>query len=175
MRLALAWWRDGGPRELIHRVYPPAFSAAVVRESARHGIDSSLVWALMREESWFDESAVSSAGATGLMQLMPSTARLVAEGRGLQWPVELDDAGWNIRLGVAHLADLFQEHPFLEAALAAYNAGRSPARRWLSLARVRDRDTFVESITYGETRAYVQRVAASHAFYRSRIANASAQ
>jgi soluble lytic murein transglycosylase len=168
MRAAYRWWRENSLAELVERLYPRAYRDVVVRVCRETGVDSCLVWGVMREESWFDAEALSRAGAVGLMQLMPHTAGVVAEARGWPAPSDLRDPGTNIRLGVAHLSDLLREFPFVEAALAAYNAGRAPARRWLGLARVRDRDTFVESITYGETRSYVQRVAASYAFYRSR-------
>ncbi len=168
MRAAYGWWREGGPECLVALLYPRAYRGSVVQVCREMNVDSCLVWALMREESWFDPEAVSRSGAVGLMQLMPRTAAFVAETRSWPWPINLHEPEPNIRLGVAHLSDLLREFPFLEAALAAYNAGRTPARRWLGLARVRDKDTFVESITYGETRSYVQRVVASYAFYRSR-------
>jgi soluble lytic murein transglycosylase-like protein/TolA-binding protein len=168
MRGAYRWWREKALAELVERSYPRAYPLMVVQACRDAGVDSCLAWAVMREESWFEPEAVSRAGAVGLMQLMPHTAAEVAESRGWHVPPDLRDPFTNIRLGVAHLSDLLREFPFVEAALAAYNAGRVPARRWLGLARVRDRDTFVESITYGETRSYVQRVAATCAFYRSR-------
>ncbi len=169
MRVALQWWRGGGPDVLLWRWNPPAYRELVGPESAARGVDSALVWALMREESWFDKDAVSRAGAVGLMQLMPSTAAAVARGFDGSGANDLRDPVCNVRLGVAHLSDLMAEFPFVEAALAAYNAGRSAARRWLDLAWVRDRDTFVESITYGETKAYVQRVISTYAVYRAGI------
>ncbi len=174
MQAAHRWWCEESLAELVEYLYPRAYRGIVARACRESDVDSCLLWAVMREESWFDPEAVSRAGAVGLMQLMPHTAESIAEGRSWSAPSDLRDPDTNIQLGAAHLSDLLREFPFMEAALAAYNAGRGPARRWLGLARVRDRDTFVESITYGETRSYVQRVGASYAFYRSRSGGANA-
>jgi soluble lytic murein transglycosylase-like protein len=174
MQAAYRWWRERELPELLQYLHPRAYRGIVRRVCREVGVDSCLVWAVMREESWFNPEAVSPAGAVGLLQLMPHTAQRISATHGWSRVSDLRDPDSNIRLGSAHLCDLLSEFPYVEAALAAYNAGRGPTRRWLDLARVRDRDTFVESITYGETRAYVQRVVASHAYYRSRPDGTSA-
>jgi len=120
-----------------------------------------LVLALIREESAFAPRAVSTAGARGLMQLLPQTADLVARENRLP-PVPmtaLDTPEANIRLGAIHLADLLRDNNGnLVLALASYNAGKQAVQRWLQRFGFADEIEFVEDIPYAETRNYVKRV-----------------
>jgi len=128
------------------------------------------VLALIREESAFAPRAVSSAGARGLMQLMPSVADKVARdyklpavgSTGLEVPTV------NIQLGVLHLADALRDHNGnLALALAAYNAGSAAVQRWVQRYGFADEEQFIEDIPYAETRNYVKRVLANYERYRS--------
>lgn len=142
------------------------------------GPDGALLLAIMRQESSFKPGAVSPAGAYGLMQLMPATARHVAASLDVAYDRGrlLHDGSYNIRLGNAYLASLierFDGSPLL--AIAAYNAGPSRVSDWL--ARYGDpRKGFIgpvdwiESIPFAETRNYVQRVFESMTIYRHRVA-----
>ena len=124
------------------------------------GVDPFLVWAIMREESGFRPKVMSSAGAMGLLQLMPSTARLQAERSGLPALDEderLLEPSVNIALGSAYLAYLFERFPERPSALiASYNAGPNAVGRW-AFAESED-DEWVENIPYVQTRRYVKRV-----------------
>ena len=115
---------------------------------------------MLRQESLYQPWAVSSAGAVGLMQLLPSTAKITARREGLPRPTRstlLDPAG-NVPLGAATLAELVERFDGqVLLALAGYNAGPGAARRWLP-SRSMDADVWVENIPYNETRAYVQRI-----------------
>ena len=104
--------------------------------AARAGIDPYLVAAVVREESSYYPRAVSRAGARGLMQLMPATARPMAEHRGLAFAGGdlLDDPRANIEMGTAFLAGLMSEFADPRLALAAYNAGPSRVRGWWQCA-----------------------------------------
>lgn len=123
-------------------------------------IEPSLVYALARLESNFDAGAVSPAGALGLMQLMPGTARVVAEGgRPL-----LHDPATNLQLGQRYLLRLGAAErvgPDLIRVLAAYNAGPGTYARWMeTMAPEEDPLLFIEALPGEETRAYVPRVLA---------------
>ncbi|MGQ0676123.1 MAG: lytic transglycosylase domain-containing protein, partial [Rhodospirillales bacterium] len=128
-------------------------------------LDPALIHALIRQESGFDSAAVSRAGARGLMQLMPDTARLVAREMkvGYQPHLLTDDTALNMMLGRAYLKAMIEEMGGVPAGLAAYNAGPSRAKRWMRSngdPRV-DEDALVdwiELIPIYETRDYVQRV-----------------
>lgn len=163
--LAVAWSREPGSREsdLWKLAYPLAHFTVVHRWATAHGVDPLLVLAVMREESRFRSDAVSYAGAVGLMQLLPSTARGVdpeAEASKLTHP------DTNVRLGTAYLAGRLREfHGDVVMALVAYNAGPGAARRFRQLPAA-DTDEFVERVPYGETRDYVKRVLESYGIYR---------
>jgi soluble lytic murein transglycosylase len=142
-------------------LYPRPFDTDVRGASRRTGLPEELIYAIIRQESLFRADAASSAGAIGLMQLLPETARLTARRAGLPVPTraQLVQPGVNIPLGSEFLASLVQRFEG-ETALAAagYNAGPNAARRWLPAAPM-DLDVWVENIPFNETRAYVQRVA----------------
>lgn len=139
-------------------------------------VEKPLVFALSRQESEFDPDAGSSVGAQGLMQLMPSTARLVAKQHGLAYiPQRLKDAVYNVRLGSAFLGslvDTFKGSYVL--SLVAYNAGPRRAVEWVAAygdprgGHVNPVD-FVECIPFNETRQYVQKVLQNLHVYRSRL------
>lgn len=136
-------------------------------------IETAIALGLARQESQFDNRAKSSAGALGLMQLMPGTAQKVAKDIGQPYVLArlTTDAGYNAQLGSAYLADMLAQFGSLEMALAAYNAGPHRVSRWLDENgdprgdRV-DMIDWVELIPYRETRNYVQRVMEGVNVYR---------
>ena len=139
------------------------------------GIDADLYLRSKVAHSWFaDEArkhpdAISRAGARGLMQVMPGTAREAAGQMRLDWSDRLlavPDA--NLHVGAAHFASLlrhFRGDPV--PALAAYNAGLSPVERWRRVSGTRDPALFVERIPYAETRGYVRSVLRNWTIYRA--------
>jgi soluble lytic murein transglycosylase len=136
-------------------------------------IEHAIALGLARQESQFDNRAQSSAGALGLMQLMPGTAQKVAKSIGQPYVQSrlTSDAAYNARLGSAYLSDMLAQFGSLELALAAYNAGPHRVSRWLDEngdprgASV-DMIDWVELIPYRETRNYVQRVMEGINVYR---------
>ncbi len=164
--LALRWayryaTATGRWEEVSPYLFPRPYRRVVCPMAERYGVDPALVWAIMREESHFDPRARSPAGAVGLMQLMPYTARRVTG-----HPVNLTDPEENIATGVRYLAGLLREFPHVMAALAAYNAGERHARRWLEIP-AKDPLLWVEWIGFRETRNYVRRVFRSYLVYTS--------
>jgi len=161
------------PAEPIQRywefLYPLGYWGLVQEQSARYTLDPYLVVALIREESAFGERIVSSSGAVGLMQLLPTTANSLVNGAGQSpEPVKLDVPPTNIALGTQYLAMMIQEFKGNWAkALAAYNAGPNQVRRWLQRLEDRTDDEFIEEIPFTETRAYVKRVLGSYYRYRA--------
>ncbi len=120
------------------------------------GIDPWLIAAVARQESTFSAHARSPAGARGVLQLLPSTARLHARALGLGSRPNLEDPAINIRLGARELAWLIRRYGAIEPALAAYNAGDRRVRRWWR--QWPEADLFAESIPIPETYTYVRRV-----------------
>jgi soluble lytic murein transglycosylase len=141
--------------------------------------EPALTHAIIRQESEFDTGAVSSASARGLMQLMPTTARMQARREGMSYsgPAMLtNDPDYNVTLGAAHLGDLVSEFGgSYVLAIAAYNAGGHRAREWIGdwgdpRSSSVDVVDWVELIPFNETRNYVQRVMENLQVYRHRLA-----
>lgn len=158
-----------GPRSVWEAAYPRAYDPAVTRLAKGSPLDPRLVWAIMRNESFFRPEVVSPAGAVGLLQLMPATANRVAAdvGRGQIDRRELEDPAVNIALGVAYLkrlARLFPDHP--AAWIASYNAGEEAVGRWIASDRTDDVEEWIEEIPYDETNLYVKKVLVSLWRYR---------
>ena len=133
----------------------------------QQGLDEAWVYGLIRQESRFIANARSSAGATGLMQLMPATARWVAKKIGLRdyrW-TGVSDVSTNINLGtwyLKHVLDTLDNHPVL--ASAAYNAGPGRARGWRAAAPM-EAAVYAETIPFNETRDYVKKVMSNASYY----------
>jgi soluble lytic murein transglycosylase len=156
------------PRAFWETFYPLAWAREVGEAAARAGVDRFLVAAVAREESNFFPGARSRAGARGLMQLMPDTARALALRRGLTFGDGnlLDEPASNLQLGAAYLAALLAEFPDPRLAAAAYNAGPVRVREWWAARRSDDVELFVEQIPFDETRHFVKRVMVSWEEYR---------
>jgi soluble lytic murein transglycosylase-like protein len=134
-------------------------------------IDPALVYALARTESGFDPDAVSPAGARGLMQLMPRTARYIRRSQGISGT--LGDPSANLALGQAYIRYLGDQNGIsdnLLAILASYNAGPGAAAVWCdALAEDSDPLVFIETITNTQTRHFVHQVLADSWIYAEEI------
>jgi soluble lytic murein transglycosylase len=158
-------------------LYPLGYWDVVQPAARAEGVDPLLVVALIRQESLFDPDAVSSAGARGLMQLLPSTARHIhaAEGGPSPTPPALHDVATNVRLGVTLLARLLARYRgSMVKALAAYNGGEDAVAKWERRYAGREPDEFVELISFRETRDYVKAVLRNLRAYRQLYAAPSA-
>jgi len=151
--------------------YPVPFHGVFREYAKNHDLDEAWVLGLVRQESRFIADARSSAGAAGLMQLMPGTARYVAQKIGLRnyRPKSVTEIQTNVSLGTGYLRMVLDQlgHPVL--ASAAYNAGPARARRWRDAARPLEGAVYVESIPFPETRDYVKKVMANAVFYAAVI------
>ncbi|NYZ15092.1 transglycosylase SLT domain-containing protein [Azospirillum sp. RWY-5-1] len=145
-------------------------------------VDRALVFAVMRQESRFDPRLVSSAGATGLMQIMPMTAEHVRERNediNDASKAALFDPATNLELGQRYMAELLAMPEIgnnLMLMLAAYNAGPGTLQRWRRELSTLDNDPllFMESLPYAETRGYVEKVMANFWVYRLRLGQETA-
>lgn len=148
-------------RTELHLRFPAPWPKLVAREARRAQLPEHWLYAVMRRESAFLAGVKSPAGALGLMQLMPATARSVARTLQLRRPSHhsLTEPALNLRLGAAYLRHLYHRHgERLVPALASYNAGYSRTRRWLANAPVTAPDIWVDTIPIAETRRYVRAV-----------------
>ena len=154
------------PTQIVRRVFYPVEHADVIeRASQRYGVDKYLICAVIKCESNWDEQAESSAGAVGLMQLMPSTSAAVAK-MGLvdsstYPPDNLTDAETNIMYGTAYLSYLQKNLSSREQVIAAYNAGLGSVSKWLA-----NGDDISSQIQYSETASYLVRVNEAYDRYK---------
>ncbi len=135
--LAICLGLDRGPVTLARTfLYPVSYADQVQGSADRHGVDARLVCAVIKCESGWDSDARSSAGAVGLMQVMPSTADSLAEMGVVDdsvWdPDNLSDPATNIEYGSAYLAYLQENFSSTDEVVAAYNAGIGTVNQWLS-------------------------------------------
>jgi len=159
--LAIALLGDRGtraPRAVLDGAYPAAYPAQVLRAGDRTGLDPYLILAVMRRESLFRPDVRSAAGAVGLLQLLPATARRAAVvlGRPALRDDELVEPGTAIDLGSWYLSELVGRFGDPAIALAAYNAGPRAVGPWAARAAGEPLDEWVENIPYRETRRYVK-------------------
>lgn len=152
-----------------HIRFGPYYKEIVLDTAQNNGQDPLMLFALIRQESLFEPFVSSSAGADGLMQLMPATAKEIATNLG--WPDVVTDNDVyrplvSIRLGSYYLKQLTQQTGGdTYAALAAYNAGLASANIWKSLSGD-DPDLFLECIRYEETRNYIRSIVELNDIYR---------
>ncbi|HMK43951.1 MAG TPA: transglycosylase SLT domain-containing protein [Dissulfurispiraceae bacterium] len=152
----------------IHDLYyPMAYRGEIEDAAARTGLDPYLLLAVIREESRFASDARSIAGALGLMQLMPETAKRIASEidtpfRGNE---SLTHPKTNVVLGAAYLSRLIGEFGGIPYAVAAYNAGEEAVRDWVRNGSYASVDEFIEDIPYYETQNYVKKVLTSYFHY----------
>lgn len=147
----------------LQLLYPVYFGTIIEQEAYRNRLDPFIIQALMRQESYFDERAVSVSDARGLMQLLPSTAREVAGWEGMRGfrTSQLFDPATNVRLGSRYLAYLHKTFDGNSMpAVGAYNGGPGAMGRWVrnSAHFHSDPDMFVETIPYEQTRNYIKHV-----------------
>lgn len=155
--------------------FPIVHTKLLTQEAQKHGLDVSWPFAITRQESAFMASAQSSAGARGLMQLMPATAKETGRRFGIALPSTqaIFDPSTNIALGAAYLSQLYQQFDQSRVlASAAYNAGPSNVRKWLKRNTGNLRaDVWIESIPFDETRQYVQNVLYYSVIYGEKLNN----
>ncbi|MDE2429087.1 MAG: lytic transglycosylase domain-containing protein [Burkholderiales bacterium] len=149
--------------------YPTPFNESMYKTTQALGLDMAWVYGLIRQESRFIMNAKSHVGASGLMQLMPATARFVAKkiGLGHLVPEQVNDVETNIALGTNYLNMVLTDLGGSQAlASAAYNAGPGRPRAWRAkLTRPVEGAIFTETIPFTETRGYVKNVLSNATYY----------
>ncbi|MFQ3590109.1 MAG: transglycosylase SLT domain-containing protein [Chloracidobacterium sp.] len=169
----LAYQGDEISREEWEIFFPLREWETIQREAKANGLDPFIVAGLIRQESVFDANARSRANAIGLMQLLPSTGRLVAnkKGAGPITAEQLYNPQLNIVLGTSYLSDMRRQFGRYEYAFAAYNAGPGRVVNWLKTLPTDELDVWIDAIPITETRLYVQGVTRNAAHYRRLYGN----
>jgi soluble lytic murein transglycosylase len=169
-------WRAEAPSSANRRrwehAYPRPFGDIIDPGEKSHGVPQLLTFAIMQTESRFDPGVTSWAGARGLVQLMPATAKGVAQSAGISIDRDevLYDPALNLDLGMRYLGSLVGRFGGTEAAAAlaipSYNGGAGNVNKWMTQRNDWDLDLFIEAIPFDETRKYTQRVLGRWLAYR---------
>ena len=147
--------------------YPERYSDIVEKYSRQYGVETAIIYATILCESGFDEKAVSSAGAQGLMQITPETFEWLCTKTGDNAEeIDIFDADTNIRYGTLLLSMLYEEYGDATVAHAAYNAGRGRIREWMK-NEAYYKDGKLYNIPFRETRNYVTKIKNATDKYRN--------
>jgi len=152
--------------------FPVLFEKTITDHANRQGLDPSLVYGLIRQESVFNQHAQSRVGARGLMQIMPATGRSIARSLKEKWSSSriLYKPDVNVRYGTSYLKNLLDQFDQNYALSAAgYNAGEHRVKRWLPVDKPMPSDIWIENIPFKETRHYVKTVLANASIYHKRL------
>lgn len=157
----------GGATQDMKLSHPMPHQNSVVRYSNNANIDPAWAYGIMRQESRFNVGARSGVGASGLMQIMPSTGKFVARKLGEPYSKSrVNNGDTNIRYGTWYMGYIMGELNYQPTvATAGYNAGPNKAKRWLPVYNSLPADQYVETIAYPETRNYVKRVMENSTIY----------
>jgi soluble lytic murein transglycosylase len=160
--------RSSAPVSVYMLIYPAFYSNFILDRANIEAIDPNLVSAVMRQESIFNPGIVSPAGAIGLMQIMPYTAKQLASDLKIPFFVDsLYNPSYNIKLGTYYLKqllDTFNNNYVM--VLSSYNAGPQNAKKWYDKNKQEEFDLFVEDIEFTETRGYVKKVMGNYWSYQ---------
>ena len=156
------------PEEVLRIIYPLQFRGELETKARAAGLDPAIVAALVCQESTFDPGAVSSAGARGLMQVIPVTGRALARSLGIRFQRQtLHNPEVSLTFGTRYLRQMSDDFGGrIERALAAYNAGPHRVAAWTAARPDVAAEEFVETIPFTETRGYVMIILANAERYR---------
>ena len=150
--------------------YPLKFKTEVFAAAKENGVDSALIFAVIKVESEFDESAVSGKGAYGLMQITKSTADYIAKFKGVE-SFDILDAKTNIDFGVFYLKYLIDKFNNTETAIFAYNAGEGKVKAWLKNKEYSDDGVYLKVVPYRETLEYGKKIKKTFSKYKKLYRN----
>ena len=162
-----SYWHKWPEQLLVS--FPKPFNDLFKREAFTNDIPIELLLAISRQESAFQTQAESRAGARGLMQLLPATAKTIADNHELEFrgPASLAEPSTNIKLATLHLRQLLNRYDNdLVITAAAYNAGKEAVDMWLQRRNHSDQQIWIELIPFGETKNYVKNVQRNYLLYR---------
>jgi soluble lytic murein transglycosylase len=152
--------------------FPVVYQKTIEKEAKRHGLNPAWIFAIARRESAFVPDVKSPVGATGLMQLMPYTAKQIAKTikEPYHSPTQLTNTTLNLRLGSAYLNQIYKDlDENMILATAAYNAGPHRVKQWLPKHGKLATDVWIETVPFYETREYVKAVLVYRLIYQHHL------
>lgn len=152
---------------ILKKIYVIKYSEYVEKYSDEYDIDKYLIYSIIKAESNFNEDAVSSKGAKGLMQLMYSTAEEIAKKSDIQIDeTTVLEPDTNINLGTKYISMLIQKYGCIELALAAYNAGSGNVDSWIESGTLKEDGSDIENVPFKETNNYVRKILKNYEMYK---------
>lgn len=153
--------------EIKKEMFPKKFEAEIKASAEEFDIEEELVFAVVKCESSFKKDAKSSAGAIGLMQIMPDTGEWLGDKLGLEIKIDdLYEVQTNVRLGCSYLRFLFDRFEDEKAVIAAYNAGHGRVKQWLDNKEYSADGKTLDNIPFSETKQYVEKVMNAYENYK---------
>lgn len=159
----------GTHQKILEKLFPIKYEDLVLNSHHKYGVDSSLIYAVIKTESGFDPDATSSAGACGLMQITPPTFEWLQFKKGISNKMDksyLFDPSINIEYGAYFLSILLDRYDNEAVAISAYNAGISAVDSWLNNQEYSNDGITLDNIPYSETDRYVDKVISNQQIYR---------
>lgn len=158
------------PTKIQKIVYKKEYSEYIEKYSQEYNVDENLIYAVIKAESNFNSNAISSKNATGLMQLMESTAKEICIKINLQlidekFQEKLLEPEININIGTKYLSILLEKYENIELAVAAYNAGIGTVNNWIEKGIIKSDGSDIENIPYKETNNYVRKILRDYKIY----------
>ena len=148
-------------------MFPLKYQEEIASASESFDIDAAIINSIINIESHFKKNAVSQKGATGLMQVMPSTATAVADQIALD-DFDLKDPEDNISIGTCYFSQMLDRFQNLETALAAYNAGPTNVTNWLKSEKYSEDGTTLKDIPFEETKNYIAKFRVNYSYYKTK-------
>ncbi len=148
--------------------FPIKFQEEIASASEAYGVDEAVIYSVINVESRFNQNALSSKGAVGLMQVLPSTANEMATEMNLE-EFDLSSSSDNIMIGTYYFSKLLDGFGNLQTALAGYNAGPTNVRNWLSDEKYSDDGKTLKEIPFEETKNYVEKFNQNLKYYQSKL------
>lgn len=153
-----------GVRCVYGSLFPIKYQDEIAAASEEYGVEQAVIYSVINIESHFNKNAVSSKGAVGLMQVLPSTAQEVAG-----QDVDLTLPAQNIAAGTKYISKLIIKFDDLNTALCAYNAGPTNVAAWLKNPEYSDDGKTLKRIPFAETSGYIQKFQKNYKYYKSKV------
>lgn len=147
--------------------YPLKYKDSIIKYGEIYGVEAGIIASVANVESGFNEDAKSNKGAIGIMQLLPNTAKWVAEKIDEDYSEEMLFSGeYNIKLGTYYLSYLLTQFHDSKVALCAYNAGEGNVKTWLKNKEFSSEGVSLNKIPFKETENYLNRILKNYSYYK---------
>ena len=149
--------------------YPMSYKTEIEEVSQKYNIDGALIASVINVESGFNEKAISNKGAVGIMQIMPSTAKWIAQKNKIDYDEKmLENPYYNIQIGSIYLSYLINYFNDKELGICAYNAGQGNVSNWLKARQYSKDGKTLDTIPFNETKDYLNKVNKNYYYYKNR-------